>query len=166
MKRSYLMYLVYTLTAVLSLSACGFHLRGSMNIPKWFNNISIINPASDKELLAKLKLQLQRYHICISPNPASAKYWLIINNPQFHQQIISIGASTNPRQYQLIMRVTFLLKDNHGRIIIPEKQISISRQLTINSDRILGSNAEETTFITEMKQDAAIQILNLITHST
>ncbi|MDF1928913.1 hypothetical protein PGH45_00900 [Legionella pneumophila] len=36
----------------------------------------------------------------------------------------------------------------------------MSRQLTVNNDRILGSNEEQALLVSEMRRDAAIQIIN------
>lgn len=148
------------LTLVLCLSACGFHLRGLIDVPEWLNNVSIISKDGNNELVSILKSQLEGYKIQVNPDPALAKYWLIINRSSFQQQIVSIGASTNPRQYQLIMTIEFMLQTRNGQIIKAPKIISVTRQLTVNNDRILGSNEEETILIGEMQKEAVIQIIN------
>ena len=146
------------------LSACGFHLRGDVEVPEWLSNVAIITKTKDKELTSILKTQLEGYKIEVNSEPFRAKYWLIINNSNFQQQIVSVGASTNPRQYQLILTVEFLLQAREGRVIQAPKKITITRQLTVNNDRILGSNNEESILISEMKQDAVIQIINRLAH--
>lgn len=149
-----------SLLLVLLLTACGFHLRGIADIPEWLNNVAIINDADDKQLAVLLEAQLEGYKIEVNKDPDQAKYWLILLDSAIKQQIISIGASTNPRQYQLILTVRFELKARNGQVIKPTKQILITRQLTVNNDRILGSNEEESILINEMRQDAVIQIIN------
>lgn len=148
------------LVLALLLSACGFHLRGALDIPQWLNNVAIVSKDGNKELVSLLKSQLEGYKVDVNPDPATAQYWLIINQVNLHQQIISIGASTNPRQYQLIMTIEFMLQTNKGQVIQPAKVITVTRQLTVNNDRILGSNEEEAILISEMRHDAVIQIIN------
>lgn len=148
------------LVLTIFLSACGFHLRGLIDVPEWLNNVSIISKDGNNELISNLKSQLEGYKIRVNPDPALAKYWLIINSSNLQQQIISIGASTNPRQYQLILTIEFMLQTSKGQIIQAPRRISVSRQLTVNNDRILGSNEEETVLISEMKKEAVIQIIN------
>lgn len=149
-----------TLLFTLFLTACGFHLRGVIDIPKWLNNVAIISKDGNKELASILKSQLEGYKINVNPDPATATYWLMINKTNFQQQVVSIGASTNPRQYQLILTIEFMLQTAKGQIIKPLRLISISRQLTVNNDRILGSNDEEAVLISEMRKEAVIQIIN------
>ena len=148
----------------LLLSACGFHLRGLVDIPQWLNNVAVIADNGNKGLAAKLKILLDQYQIDVNPDPDNAKFWLVINNSSLRQQIISIGASTNPRQYQLILTTEFSLQTTKGKIIKPPTKIMVSRQLTVNNDRILGSNDEENTLVNEMRQDTAVQILNRLAH--
>ena len=158
--------LIITIAVALLISACGFHLRGIIDVPEWLTNISIIsNDVNNKQLASLLKSQLEGYKIHVNPDPALAQYWLIIDRSNYQQQIISIGASTNPRQYQLILTVDFMLQDRKGQIIKPKRQITVSRQLTVNNDRILGSNEEETILIREMQQDAVIQIINRLSRN-
>lgn len=149
------------LILTLCLSACGFHFRGMIDVPKWLTNVSIISKEeNNKELISILSTQLEGYKIEVNPDPINAKYWLVITRSTYIQQISSIGASTNPRQYQLILTVEFLLQTRTGQIIKSPEQVVVTRQLTVNNDRILGSNEEESVIISEMRQDAAIQIIN------
>ena len=148
------------LILILCLSACGFHLRGLIDVPEWLNNVSIISKDGNKELASILKSQLEGYKIKVNPDPIRANYWLIINKSNLQQQIISIGASTNPRQYQLILTIEFMLQTSKGQLIKAPRLISVSRQLTVNNDRILGSNDEERVLVSEMRKDAVIQIIN------
>ena len=130
------------LMLALLLSACGFHLRGMINVPTWLNNIAIIIKNDDKQLNSIVKAQLEGYNIQVNPEPALAKYWLVINQVLVQQQIISIGASTNPRQYTLMLTIEFMLQTRKGKIIKTPKTVTVTRQLTINNDRILGSSDE------------------------
>jgi LPS-assembly lipoprotein len=151
---------IFPIILVLLLSACGFHLRGLIDVPEWLDNVSIISKDGNKELVSLLKSQLEGYKVEVNPEPALAKYWLIINKITFQQQIVSVGASTNPRQYQLILTVEFMLQTSKGQIIKTPRTVAVSRQLTVNNDRILVSNEEETVLISEMRREAVIQIIN------
>lgn len=148
------------LVLILFLSGCGFHLRGLTAIPEWLNNVAIISKDGNKELAVLLKSQLEGYKIKVMTDPSLAHYWLIINKTNLQQQIISIGASTNPRQYQLILSIEYMLQARNGSVIKPPRFVSVSRQLTVNNDRILGSNNEEAVLISEMRKEAVIQIIN------
>lgn len=152
------------LLAALLLSACGFHLRGMIDVPTWLNNVAVIAKIPDKQLTSILKTQLEGYNIQVNPEPAHATYWLIINQDAVQQQIISVGASTNPRQYILKLTIQFMLQARKGQIVKPPRTITVTRQLTVNNDRILGSTDEESILIGEMKQDAVVQMISQLSH--
>lgn len=149
----------------LLLTACGFHLRGMFDMPRWLNNVAIISPSKNPEFISRLKTQLQAYHVAVNPEPQTAQFWLIISHIEFRQQVVSIGSSTNPRQYQLTLIVVFSLQTKNGKMIQPEKQVQVTRQFTSNNNRILGSDDEQTIIVNEMRQAAAIQVLNRISVS-
>ena len=153
------------LMLVICLNGCGFHLRGMVNTPMWLNNVAIIVQQAHRDLASLLRDQLKASNIQVNPDPTLANYWLIIESDIIEQHISSISSSTTPRQYQLIYTVRFQLQHANGQEILPSNQITVTRQITSNSDRILGSNDEEELVKSEMRQDAVIQIINRINRS-
>ncbi|ARB93829.1 LPS assembly lipoprotein LptE [Legionella longbeachae] len=154
---------IITVALISFLPACGFHLRGVSNVPSWLNNIALISENNDKQFISIIESRLEGSKIQIN-EPSHAQYWLLINEVNLQQQIISVGASTNPRQYTLTLTVIYILKTRKGQELTPPSRVSVSRQLTLNNDRILGSKDEESILIGEMKQDAVTQILYRLSH--
>ncbi len=144
------------------LSACGFHLRGMSDIPRWLDNVAIIVETGHRDLEAFLKINLEAYQIRVSQNPTEARYWIIIEQDNEDEHITSVSSSTTPRQYQMTYRVRYKFQEAQGREIVPSSNVVVTRQITINNDRILGSNDEENILKKEMRRDAAIQILDRI----
>jgi LPS-assembly lipoprotein len=144
----------------LCLSSCGFKLRGMIDLPTWLNNVAIISEDGNNDLLMPLKMQLQANKIIINADPAKASYWLVLLHTTHDQQISGVAASTTPRQYQLTYNVDFMLKTLEGKPTVTASHITITRQLTINNDRILGSNDEANLILEEMRREVAVQIVN------
>ena len=151
--------------AAFMITGCGFHLRGVADTPTWLTNVAIIIQQGHRSLEHLLKEQLQSYSIDVNPSIEKATYWIIIEHDDFDQHITSVSSSTTPRQYQLIYTVRFKLQRARSKEIIPLSQIVVSRQITINSDRILGSTDEEDHLKSEMMRDAMIQLLNRVNRS-
>lgn len=150
--------------AMLCLIGCGFHLRGFVTMPAGLYDVGIIIEAANRDLKPMLKDQLNAYHIVVPDDPHSAHYCLIIEEDKEEQHITSVSSSTTPRQYQMNYQVTFKFQAANGKEIIPSTQVTTTRQLTVNSNRILGSNFEENTLKHEMRKDAVIQIIDRIGH--
>lgn len=147
------------------LASCGFHLRGTADLPSWLNNIAIVINDAHEDLDTLLKNQLEGYNISVIDNPAQANYLLIIEKDSYKQEITNVSASTAPRQYLLIYEAQFSLVQVKGRPIISSSRVFVTRQITINNDRILGSDAEETLLKNEMRADAAMQIVNRLSQA-
>ena len=152
-------YYAVTWAFALLLTGCGFHLRGMLDMPQWLNNITIVAQNTSRDLQPLLRDQLTAYHIKLSPDPSLADYWLIIEQDNFRQDVSSISSSTTPRQYQLIYTVRFKLQYAKGKEIIPSGQVVVTRQITLNSDRILGSTSEEALSKNDMRREAVTQII-------
>ena len=131
-------------------------------MPRWLNHVAIIVEQGHRDLAPYLVEYLQSYNLTVDNSPTAAQYWLIIEHDNLQQQITSVSSSTTPRQYELTYTVQFKLIKARAQEIIPTSAISVSRQATINSDRILGSNQEESLLVDEMRRDAATQIMNRI----
>jgi LPS-assembly lipoprotein len=148
---------------LIGLTGCGFKLRGMVDMPAWLNNIAIVVQEAHRDVLPMLKDQLQGYGIRIISDPTHADYLLIIEKDGTQQQITSVSASTSPRQYQLIYTVQFsLINKITGKPVISSGHVLVTRQLTVNNDRILGSDSEGLTIHIEMRRDAVMQIINRI----
>lgn len=140
-----------------ALSACGFHLRGMIHHAAWMQSMDV-QGTQNSGIINNLNNLL--------PNSARHQllYHLFIDSENFNQQLVSVGAGTNPRQYLLEYTVQFHLIDAKGKIYLPESQIHVVRQITINNEKILGSNEEERTIQNEMRNDAASQMILRLSH--
>jgi len=131
-------------------------------VPSWLNNVAIVVEHAHRDLGDNLAALLKSYHIVISPTPAAADYLLIIERDDTTEEIASVSSSTTARQYQLTYKVCFKLIKKNGEEIIPSTHVMVTREVTINNNRILGSNQEEALLKSEMRRDAATQILSRI----
>lgn len=158
LKTSCFILLVLTLVA-----SCGFQLRGTETSPAWLKKgVAVVPDKSTHDWKNLLKGPLEASHIRVIDNPKKAPYWLIIKKEELKRNIVSVSSSTTPRQYQLIYTVWFSLQTNKGHVILPATSVFVTRPLTINNDRVLGSRNEGEKLKTEMKRDAALKIIEFL----
>ncbi|MGQ3889516.1 LPS assembly lipoprotein LptE [Legionella sp. CNM-1927-20] len=144
---------------IIFLTGCGFKLRGYVEMPTTLNNVAILIRGTHQDLGPMLKDSLQAYKIHVTDNVSQASYLLILERDAIQQQITSVSASTNPRQYLLIYTAQYSLLKSGGEKVITSRTVTSSRQLTVNNNRILGSDSEEVMLYHEMRQDAVRQII-------
>lgn len=152
-------YCLWIIFSLILLSGCGFHLRGIQQMPTWLKEVTVVVKQADTAWESLLYDQLHSSHVSIASDPTHAHYWLIIEKEFQQENIVSISSGSSPRQYQLIYTVQFSLQRAKGDEVIPLTSVIVRRALTINNDRILGSNDEAEKLKQEMRKDAAIQIL-------
>jgi len=144
---------------LLTLTACGFQLRGTAFHETGLNNVGIMLEKCSPEWEYLLKELLRTGRVHVVTDPAQVEYWIILRNEYTENNIISISSSTSSRQYELTYHVEFSLQTVKSVPLIEFTSIVVSRPLTINSDRILGSHDEEEQLKHAMRRDAAMQLL-------
>jgi LPS-assembly lipoprotein len=148
------------------LLGCGFHLQAMGDMPRWFNNVAIINENVHQNLKPFLKERLSAYKINYCTRTSKADYWLILEEDKNSEHITSVSSSTTPRQYQMTYAVRYKLQKANGKEIIHSSNAVVTRQFTINSNRILGSDYEGDLLKKEMYKDAVTQILDHIANTS
>lgn len=150
------------LVCLLQLAACGFHLRGNLPFPPSFQAMHLQVPPDGRELKDKLKERLRAFQIRPLRSSAQGCYQLIIDELKFSQQIANISSSTTPRQFQLSYIVTYHFLNPKGETLIPQGFAIANRLVSMNSERLLGSNYEQKFFKDEMEAELSIKILNTL----
>ncbi len=163
MKYARTLFTPFLIATLFFTTACGFRLRGSETSPAWLKKgVAIVVEDAAHNWKPLLHDSLEAAQIDVIDNPKKAPYWLIIKKEKLTQTINSVSSSTTPRQYQLIYTVWFSLQTSKGKTILEPTSVFVTRPLTINNDRVLGSRNEGEKLKTEMKYDAALKIIEFI----
>lgn len=156
--------LCFWLICLLYLSGCGFHLRGMQHLPASFQTVYISAAANQQHLLQTIEQEFKIYHVSVYPSQKNANIQIYIDDVQLNRQISNISSSTTPKQFQLYYTVKYHVINSNGENCIPHGQIAINRLVTMNYERLLGSNYEQDFFQEEMQTEAARQMVAMITH--
>lgn len=145
------------LTAVLLLSACGFHLRGQAALP--FNTLYVqAEPTSVFALQLKRAVQAGSA-TRVTTRPGEAEAVLQILNELQEKVILSLGSGGRVREFQLRYRVQYRLTDEKNREHIPASEISLKRDYSFNDEQALSKEAEEALLYRDMRNDAVQQLV-------
>lgn len=158
MKKRFLLWCAYSVL----LASCGFALRGTVSHIQWLSPLLIVSETltpSTQDIIPLLTNHFETNHVHVVGRATEARYILTLEKADFERVIMSVSASTTPRQYQLIYTLTYSLTPTKGQAVITSNKLTVVRQYTMNNDRILGSDFEEATIQKEMQKDAAIQLL-------
>jgi LPS-assembly lipoprotein len=140
---------------VLALGGCGFHLRGSTEIP--FKSL-YLQVAESSGFGIELKRALRANGVPLRDSPKDAEATLAILSEIRERKIRSLGGQGRVREYQLIYRVAYSITSEKG-VITPPSQILITRDISFNDEAALAKESEETLLYRDMQSDAVQQLL-------
>lgn len=145
------------LVAVLTLSACGFHLRGVAKLP--FETVYVEasgSPALGIALQRAIRFGSQTRPVA---QPGEAEVLVHVISAAREKRILSLGGSGRVREYQLILRVSFSAQERAGRELLAPQQIELHRDFSYDDSQILAKESEEALLYDDMQNDAVTQIL-------
>lgn len=154
---------LFAVCLVLSLSACGFHLRGSNGsfmLP--FATMSISLPDT-----SPLAIDLKRYiraigstEIVDTREAADATLEVLVDPEKTRtKSILSLNSNGRVREYQLGYSIQFRVVDKAGNVLLGLTTIALNRPITFNESQVLAKETEEAQLYRDMRNDLVQQIM-------
>lgn len=144
-----------------ALSACGFKLKGTTNLP--FNNVY-----TNINLNSSFGNSLSRYLMASSPglrfvnDPNQADVHLTqISNRQTRREM-SLDAEGNVEEYELILNFTFQLTDADGRVLLSPTNLTATREIPYDPDESQAKAGEIAMTFEDMSQSLITRIIRIL----
>lgn len=139
------------------LTACGFQLRGSANLP--FKSIYLGFPEN-----STFGTELRRYITAsgdtrVVKDPKQAEAILDVLAETRDKQVLALNSQGRVREYALIYRLNFRVRNNQQQVIQPPTQLEVSRDLRFNESQALATEAQEAVLYRDMQSDLVQQVL-------
>jgi LPS-assembly lipoprotein len=150
----------FMLLAVLLLSACGYHLRGAIDLPTEMKAVYL--EGASASLVEQFKKALESSSVQVVDTRAAAGTIITISNEDSLKRSLSLGSSGKSNQYGLEYRLNYEVTDVNGKPLVKSQPIEIRREYFNNQQLILGKDNEEIVIRNEMYQQAVRTIINQI----
>ncbi len=147
------------LLAGLFLSACGFHLRGSVELPDALNRVALTGTDMNSELGLGIRDAFNRSGSQVEDTAAQINSLLVILEDRTERRVLSVDALGRASAYTLLYTLSFRLDTADGKPWIPRQSITLQRQYRFNPDTILAKGDQELRFYNEMRRDAIDQMM-------
>lgn len=147
------------LLGLLGLTACGWHLRGTLAMPEGLDTI-YVNSEGDSDYLARsLRDLLEANEVRVQDSPAAAQ--LIINLLDYveDRRVVAIGDNTLVTEYELIATADVSIEQTKGEIVLPETELTVIRSYQFDQDNVLAMAEEEALIQEEMRRELVQQIV-------
>ncbi|WP_455220443.1 LPS-assembly lipoprotein LptE [Kaarinaea lacus] len=146
--------------AVCLLTACGFHLRGSFELPPGLEKIAIDDVTTTSDIVQVLKTQLRRHNITLLKKIEDAKLVIVIDKESYQRRVMTVSPEGKVQEFELIYTVNYsLLNQQNPQASVSNQVLSVKRDLRFDETAVLGVTSEESRLNGEMVNSAAEQIL-------
>ena len=143
------------LLLLVSLSACGFQLRGAVELPAQLQPL-YLHEDGDAELRNELLVLLGANNVALAESDAQAAGQLKLGKQEKTRRVISVDSLGRAREYELNYNVFYTIKSKQ---LDAENVVKLQRELLFDPDTVLGADYEEQALYRDMKRDAARLIL-------
>jgi len=150
----------------LTVSACGFHLRGdgghyTLPFPTMYVGLPESSP-----LAVDLKRNINANGSTTVVKTAKEADGIVdvISNPEHtkSKSILSLNSNGRVRQYLLSYSIVFRVLDKQGAVLLPPTAIALSRPIDFNETQLLAKEQEEALLYKDMQTDLVQQMMRRI----
>lgn len=141
-----------------SLSGCGFHLRGAVEIPPGLNPL-YIQAAPGSPVRRAIEDQLSGSAVRVAAAPGPAKLILRILGEERFSRVAAVDSSGKVLAYELHYLVRFDAVGKDGKERMPAQTLDLVRTFDNPDVEVLGKQLEEELIYQDFATDAADRIL-------
>lgn len=151
---------VITLCLAFLCSGCGFHMQGNAQLAQPLHRLYLQTPDPYGHLSRDLQQNLKMSNVVLTATSAEADSILVILEDNSTQKLLSVGGTQQTRQYELGVTVVFEIENKNGLTMVPRQTLSATRNITVQSNQILGSSNEANLYYQQMRRQLAIALMN------
>lgn len=140
------------------LSACGWQVRGSLDMPKQLSNMYISASDTKGPLITELRQLLKTNRVSLAENSADANYSLYLLEETKDRRTAGVGGDELSSAYEITLKANYEIRLKNSNQSIKDTAISI-RNFNYNAVAINSATQEELLLDQEMRRDLAQQIL-------
>jgi LPS-assembly lipoprotein len=152
---SILAFLLILSTAFLQ-GGCGLYQTKKAFVP--YKAVAVTGPLSP-ELLYQLQFHILTFiNIKVAIHPKDADLILEIIQEVPNSQILSYTGTGQVSAFGLTDAVVFRAVDVTGKVMIPESEIYVARDINFSASTVLSAEIQQQQMMTDMRKELAMQI--------
>jgi LPS-assembly lipoprotein len=146
------------LIMVLLLTACGYHLRGALDLPAGMNNVYL--EGGSAQLRDQFNRAMEISSVPLASSPETAGIIVKIFNEDSQRRILSLGSGGTANDFELSYRFDYELVDAKNKVLSARQPIEIKREYYNDQVAVIAKGNEEAVIRNEMYQQAVRTIVN------
>jgi LPS-assembly lipoprotein len=150
-------FALVTLAGAAAMAACGFQLRGAVDIPP---DLSPVFVRGGGLVARSVETRLAGSGVPATNNPANAGLLLSILSEARDSRVVAVDQDGKALAFMLTYRVRFAATTGTGETVIAPQALTLDRTFDDNPDvAVLGKQEESDIIYSDMADDAADQVM-------
>ena len=150
--------LAFILITAFSLAGCGFHLRGTAQLPPALQTLALASTDGNSDILRELRRSLVASGINVLDSPQGNTYALAIGAEDSSERVLSVNSNARAGEYELTMSVPFQLRSGGTTVIGPETRV-IEKVYLADPNSAVAKAEERELMEEEMRRELVSLIL-------
>jgi LPS-assembly lipoprotein len=142
----------------LLLSACGYHLRGVLELPE--NMKSVYIEGSSGALLEQFKQVMKTSSAKLVDSRTGAGIVIKIANEEFNRRVVSLSSRGKSNEFELEYRFDYELANAKDALLMERQTVDIRREYYNDQQFVIAKENEENVIRNEMYLQAVQTIVN------
>ncbi|MCK5189678.1 MAG: hypothetical protein KAR12_06445 [Methylococcales bacterium] len=142
----------FLLLMLLFISACGYQLRGNLELPEGLTSIYLQDGSG--QLRKEIKRTLRSTEGKLVTSIEDAGIVVKVTRENMRRRVTSTSSTGRANEFELYYQLDFILLDAEGNKLSEKQAVEISRDYFNDQEDILGKNDEEQTIRKEMYRQA------------
>jgi len=146
------------LSILLFITACGYHLRGSIDLPEGLKSIYL--QGATAQLQKTMQETLRSSGGVLVSTAKQAGLVIQIIKEKMDRRVLSLSSTGRANEYEITYDLDFILIDSEGNELSSKQKIEISKDYFNDQEEVLGKDNEERVIREEMYRKAVQSIVN------
>jgi len=142
----------------LLLSACGYHLRGALELPSNMKNVYVEGGSSP--LLEQFRQVMKSSSAQLAGSRKDAGIVVKIANEQFNRRVLSLSSRGKSNEFELEYRLDYEFANAADAVLMPRQSVEVRREYYNDQQFMIAKDQEEAVIRNEMYQQAVQTIVN------
>ncbi len=144
------------------LAGCGFHLRGTTELPPVMARTAVVGIPAYSPLDREIAAALQGAGMRHEASPVMATALLRIHSERLTERVVGIDALGKASGHELNYHLVFSLQDASGTTLVEEQSVRLVRDQRVDNSGGLVAGGERQLLMGEMRRQAVDTMLRQI----
>ena len=159
----YISPFVLLLSLALSLSACGFRLAGTADLPQQLSSIYLSDNGFNDSQRKTLQRRLTQAGATLVEQADAGAVKLNVNLKVLPDRQMATGASTGASVKRITRQLDFSVKSAEGKTLVPMRTLTQQKDVSLDDDNLLSSDREKEAVARELEKALFDQLIRQLT---